>query len=170
MKKMGERISSQRKLNGYSQEMLAELVGVSRQTIYKWEADLVVPTYENIIKLCNIFQVDSDYFYSDELRSDRHVSVKTETYKSRDDALKRIRRKILIVFAVFVVCVVVTTVLGFITITPNKGDIQYNSDEIDRYIFYIALVVSVIQLIVGIILIILYMKRKKGESESEKGN
>ena len=93
MKKMGERISSQRKLNGYSQEMLAELVGVSRQTIYKWEADLVVPTYENIIKLCNIFQVDSDYFYSDELRSDKHVSVKTETYKSRDDALKRIRRK-----------------------------------------------------------------------------
>lgn len=65
--------------------MLAELVGVSRQTIYKWEADLVVPTYENIIKLCNIFQVDSDYFYSDELRSDKHVSVKTETYKSREE-------------------------------------------------------------------------------------
>ena len=41
MKGMGERLFNLRKNNGLSQEELAEKVGVSRQTVYKWEADKV---------------------------------------------------------------------------------------------------------------------------------
>ena len=40
---LGERISVKRKESSLSQEKLGELFNVSRQTVYKWEADLAVP-------------------------------------------------------------------------------------------------------------------------------
>ena len=40
---LGERISVKRKESGLSQEKQGELFNVSRQTVYKWEAELAVP-------------------------------------------------------------------------------------------------------------------------------
>ena len=39
-----------RKSKKISQEELAELIGVSRQTIYKWEADIYMPNLNKIEK------------------------------------------------------------------------------------------------------------------------
>ena len=47
----GSRLATARKNKGLSQEELAELLGVSRQTIYKWETGI---TYPDIDKLCDI--------------------------------------------------------------------------------------------------------------------
>jgi len=52
---LGERIQYYRKLNKYSQEKVAELVGVSRQAVTKWERNLSSPTTDNLIKMTNIF-------------------------------------------------------------------------------------------------------------------
>ena len=40
-----------RKSKKISQEELAELIGVSRQTIYKWEADICLPNLNKIEKI-----------------------------------------------------------------------------------------------------------------------
>ena len=45
---LGERISIKRKESGLSQEKLGELFNVSRQTVYKWEADLAVPELDKL--------------------------------------------------------------------------------------------------------------------------
>lgn len=47
-----------RKKHNFSQEKLAFLVGVSRQTIYKWEAAICLPNYKNIFKLLKIYNVE----------------------------------------------------------------------------------------------------------------
>ena len=46
------RITKLRKMKGVSQEELAELIGVSRQTIYKWVAGITEPKPINIKNLC----------------------------------------------------------------------------------------------------------------------
>lgn len=46
-----------RKSKKISQEELAELIGVSRQTIYKWEADICLPNLNKIGKLLEVLNV-----------------------------------------------------------------------------------------------------------------
>lgn len=52
---LGERLQNLRKENRLSQEKLAELVGVSRQAVSKWETGLSNPDTENLIKLGEIY-------------------------------------------------------------------------------------------------------------------
>lgn len=58
--KTGKRISSLRKNRNLSQEDLAELLNVSRQTISKWENQEVLPDAYNLIGLSRIFKVAVD--------------------------------------------------------------------------------------------------------------
>lgn len=64
---LAEKIQMLRKQNGYSQEELATLVGVSRQAVSKWEADIALPETEKLILLSNLFQVTVDVLIKDEL-------------------------------------------------------------------------------------------------------
>ncbi len=57
---LGERIKEQRKSCGMSQEKVAELVGVSRQAVTKWETDQSAPSTENLFKLAEIFGTSVD--------------------------------------------------------------------------------------------------------------
>ena len=55
-----------RKKSGWSQEELAEQMGVSRQSISKWEGAQSIPDLEKIIKLAKLFSVSTDYLLLDE--------------------------------------------------------------------------------------------------------
>ena len=54
---VGQRIAQKRKKLGLSQEALGEQLGVSRQSIYKWESDTVLPEVEKLIALSRMFSV-----------------------------------------------------------------------------------------------------------------
>ena len=54
---LGQRISTQRKKLGMSQEALAEKLEVSRQAVSKWESDGAIPEIDKLIALCRIYQV-----------------------------------------------------------------------------------------------------------------
>lgn len=58
---LGEKISKIRKKNNMTQEQLATMLDVSRQTISKWETDAVFPETEKLIKLSKIFECSLDY-------------------------------------------------------------------------------------------------------------
>lgn len=49
-----------RKKNGYTQEQIAERIGVSRQAVAKWENGEAMPDVENIIALADIYEVTID--------------------------------------------------------------------------------------------------------------
>lgn len=56
----GEKIYEYRRKAGMTQEALAERLGVSRQAVSKWEADLSFPETENILALCKLFSCSAD--------------------------------------------------------------------------------------------------------------
>lgn len=62
----GEKLSRLRRENNYTQEQLAERLGVSRQSISKWESDAAYPETERIIELSRLFGCTADYLLKDE--------------------------------------------------------------------------------------------------------
>ncbi|MGI6174639.1 MAG: helix-turn-helix domain-containing protein [Christensenellales bacterium] len=57
---IGERIQQLRKASGLSQEQLAEMIGVSRQAISKWETDQSSPELEKVLALSKVFSISTD--------------------------------------------------------------------------------------------------------------
>lgn len=57
---LGEKIVSLRKKNNLSQEELAEKVGVTRQTISKWELEETTPDINQAKKLSKLFNISLD--------------------------------------------------------------------------------------------------------------
>lgn len=49
-----------RKQNGYTQEQVAERLGVSRQAVAKWERGESTPDIENVIALADMYEVTVD--------------------------------------------------------------------------------------------------------------
>ncbi len=63
---LADKIIELRKKAGYSQEELAEKMGVSRQSVSKWEGALSIPDLDKILLLSEIFGVSTDYLLKDE--------------------------------------------------------------------------------------------------------
>ena len=81
--RLNEKIMVLRKKNGWSQERLAEMVGVSRQSVSKWESGNAMPDLDKIVMLSQIFHVTTDYLLkNDEGESD---SSDQEKEKEMDD-------------------------------------------------------------------------------------
>lgn len=57
MMTLGQRIAQKRKELGLSQEALGDQLGLSRQSIYKWESDSSVPEIEKLIAISKLFGV-----------------------------------------------------------------------------------------------------------------
>ncbi len=58
---ISDRIQSLRKAKGISQEQLADVLGVSRQAVSKWEAEQSSPDLERIVAMAEYFDVTTDY-------------------------------------------------------------------------------------------------------------
>ncbi len=54
---ISKRLKELRTVSGFSQEKLAELLDVSRQTISSWENERSYPDVHNLIMLCDIYSV-----------------------------------------------------------------------------------------------------------------
>ena len=64
---LADKIIENRKKNGWSQEELAEKLGVSRQSVSKWESAQAVPDMKKILQLSEVFGVTTDYLLKDEI-------------------------------------------------------------------------------------------------------
>ena len=66
---LGEKLTKLRKENNYTQEQLADLLGVSRQSISKWESDLAFPEMEKILRMGNMYGCSMDYLLKEEMEA-----------------------------------------------------------------------------------------------------
>lgn len=66
---LADKIIENRKRNGWSQEELADKLGVSRQSVSKWESAQAVPDMKKILQLSEIFGVSTDYLMKDEIET-----------------------------------------------------------------------------------------------------
>lgn len=61
------KIINERKKNGWSQEELADKLGVSRQAVSKWESAQSIPDLKRVIAMAQLFGVSTDYLLMDEM-------------------------------------------------------------------------------------------------------
>lgn len=85
----GEKIQALRKSHGWSQEQLAEQIGVSRQALSKWENGSAIPDTNNVVQLAKLFGVTTDYL----LLEDYGSSERTDFEVQDTDALIAFREK-----------------------------------------------------------------------------
>ena len=71
---LGKKIKMYRKNKNLSQKNLAEKVGVSRQTLIKWESNKSAPSTENLITVADVLDVPMN-----DLISDNPISESNET-------------------------------------------------------------------------------------------
>ena len=64
---LADKIINLRKREGWSQEELADRLGVSRQSISKWEGAQSIPDMKKILAIADLFGVSTDYLLHDEL-------------------------------------------------------------------------------------------------------
>ena len=77
---LGARIAQKRKELGLSQEALGEKLCVSRQAIYKWEADAALPEIEKLVALAKLFDVPVGWL----LGVEEEASAQAESETSQD--------------------------------------------------------------------------------------
>ena len=76
--KFNEKLVKLRKTNGYTQEDLAEKLGVTRQAVARWEAGDTTPDMAMLLGLCEVFSVSADYLIHDDYESDEDIPVVKE--------------------------------------------------------------------------------------------
>lgn len=84
---LADKIINLRKKNGWSQEELAEKLGVTRQSISKYEGAQSIPDLDKILKLSEIFGVTTDYLIKDELEEEEYVPSQMQENESESDRI-----------------------------------------------------------------------------------
>lgn len=72
---LAEKIIQLRKQRGWSQEELADKLGISRQSVSKWESGMSIPDLDKILKLGGLFGVSTDYLLKEELEECEQAGV-----------------------------------------------------------------------------------------------
>ena len=70
----GQRIAAKRRELDLSQEGLGEALGVSRQSIYKWESDSSLPDVDKLVALSRLFHVSVGWLLGVEEDQEERIS------------------------------------------------------------------------------------------------
>ena len=113
---LADKIQKLRKENGLSQESFAEKLGVSRQSVSKWESGGALPDTEKIIAMSELFGVSTDFLLKNDdekneepFVSDDDIIAEEESEKEEN---KKSKKKLIpkIIAAILALCIVVTAV------------------------------------------------------------
>ena len=122
---LGEKLSKLRKESNYTQEQLADILGVSRQSISKWESDIAYPETDKLIALGKLFECSMDYLLKEEISEKtsvqtygftekvEEISRKVMTDKNKNKA-KRVMKIAGVVFGILVIVDVIAMISYFL--------------------------------------------------------
>ena len=144
---VGERIRLLRKEKGLTQEELSFDIGISRQTILKWEKNIVLPDLENSRILCNYFNITLDYL------------LKGENYKESEEKNNHFKTPLILV--IIILFGIILMVVSFIFLIINNRDInvESGSSKLNFPVEIVLIIVSFVLIIVPAI-ILLRVNRK----------
>ena len=74
--KIGKNLQKLRRSHGYTQEKLAELIDCSARYISDIEQDKSKPSYENLVKICNVYKIGLDDIFSEYLKITENKALK----------------------------------------------------------------------------------------------
>ena len=158
-----DKIYNLRKTSGLSQEDLGFKLGVSRQTVSKWEAGFVQPSFENLKSLCDVFQVSLSYFEEvSDCADEAAADVADDTSSVNDENADNVAtvsdekpktpekndiktRAIYITSAVILsvlsaIMLVLSVVVGLVAFSSNSGDVTVSNYKFDTWAFVFCIV------------------------------
>lgn len=170
MDTLGEKIYRQRKKCGFSQDELSSLIGVTRQTISKWETDVMQPTFDNILLLCDALGVSIEYFSNESAVSKeaKEESAICGTTGSLNETKNK--KKIQTVFIIgiiltsilLLIAIMITVVMGLASLTSNNGDYEVIiSSDIHKEYFFVMLFITIALIITDVVLICVMLRKKR---------
>ena len=136
--KFGENLKSIRKMRKISQEELADKLGVSRQSISKWETGENYPSMQNIVCLCSIFKCKMNDLVHEDLKDIDFMDedVKMNVVKLNEKEQKNIKTLSKILFLIGRIGKIVTRVgIGFIAVAMIIvglicSQVEYDGDNL----------------------------------------
>ena len=81
---LSEKIMNLRKKSGWSQEELADRLGISRQSVSKWETGESVPDIDKIIRMSELWNVSTDYLLKEDEAQEESDAFQTEQDQRAD--------------------------------------------------------------------------------------
>ncbi len=120
----GEKLSKLRKEYNYTQEQLADILGVSRQSVSKWESDIAYPETDKLIELGKLFDCSMDYLLKDNITEKSGTSVNGFTERLMTDQNKSRAKKILKIIGLVLAAALAIDIISMIVYfclagTPN---------------------------------------------------
>ncbi len=92
---LSENLKKIRKENNLSQEQLAEKLGVSRQSVSKWEAGQAYPEMDKVLQICKLFNLNMDELFNQDVKEINETKEsKANINKYIDDFLDFITKTI----------------------------------------------------------------------------
>ena len=121
---LGKQIYELRKKANLSQEQLAEKVGVSRQTISKWELGETVPDIKQARVLSQVFGVSLDELTGNDTKEVIYKKV-SNTEKLAGLIIKVIKIWGIVILACLIVAVVGIVLFGFVR---GEGSVEFENN------------------------------------------
>lgn len=163
---LGERIRAQRQRAGMSQEKVAELVGVSRQAVAKWESGQSAPNTENLFKLADIFGTKVDLLLEEEQHSPAeqiyylYKMEQEQKRAARQAAVKRSIRAAVLTAAGYLAIYLLgrfiwcdpanSSVMGWLLLARPKGEHSYLYGWLlSSELFWCSMVISIAPALLG---------------------
>lgn len=136
--KFGDNLRNLRKSKKMSQEKLAEKVGVSRQSVSKWEIGEAYPEMNNILVLCEIFHCNINELVNDTLIDidslDEDVKMKVVKFKEeKQRQIKGISKIIYVVSRIAQIALwvgIVALIIGMIVVPIALNNTKISENEI----------------------------------------
>ena len=89
---LADKIMTLRKKAGWSQEELAGQLGVTRQSVSKWEGAQSVPDLDKVVQMSRLFGVSTDYLLKDEMEDEEFVEAAEEEAPLRKVTMEQAAR------------------------------------------------------------------------------
>lgn len=107
---LGERLLIYRNRVGLSQEKLAEKIGVTRQTVSKWETNQSTPDFDKIIPLCEILGITTEELIKGEKTTNNESGIEgieQEANRAKREYIQKRNKKkaIVLSISIFLYCI-----------------------------------------------------------------
>ena len=164
---LGEKIKACRQNAGMSQEKVAELVGVSRQAVTKWEANQSAPNTENLFKLAEILGTTVDLLLASQETGTSPAEqiyhlYKMDKRKKAENRRTRLKSNLLLTLAViggYIVIYLAGRIFGTDESQMSVTEWLFGNDPqqlrylygwvLHQHIFWVAMAISAIPALFG---------------------
>ena len=88
-----EKLTALRRREGMSQEQLADRLGVTRQSVSKWEGGAAQPELAKLVALSEMFHVSVDYLVKDYMEEPEQTAAGASSTAKLEEQVEAARRR-----------------------------------------------------------------------------